>query len=703
MNGSSSIRLTLALVSGLFILSCAWAPGGDHARDNPLRNDSPAPVKKRPSLYDQARTGDGSFRYSDADPNPQVATPVRSELYQGSGQFVNFSNQTAGQPPAEGDVTLNFQGTDISEVVKTVLGDIMQVNYSLDPKVQGAVNLQTSKPIAKDALLPTLETLLQANGAALVENQGIYKVVPLDGAGGSVSPRAKLSANRGYQMLVMPLQYISAKEMAKLLEPIKPKQGIIQADEHRNLLTLAGTQSDLVNLRNTIKVFDVDQMKGMSVGLFRLQAVDPSTLSAELESVFGDKAEGPLAGMLRFVPIERLNALLVITPQSKYLQDARTWVERLDRAENPKSPSMFVYYVQNSKAGRMAEMLNQLFEGQRKNRQDRPQSTRITPAASEGDTSPSVTTSVSGGLDPSSLDVGEVSIIADEENNALVVMATASDYDKVYKAIKRLDVLPLQVLVEATIVEVTLEDELRYGLQWFFTNSIGGKSGRGVLGSGLPLVTPDDFLPSASFEVFDAAGTRVLLNALATDSKVNVVSSPSLMVLDNHTATIRVGDQVPVRTSQTTNTSSDLGNVTSTIQFKDTGVLLEVTPRVNSGGMVVLDILQEVNDVARTTTSDIDSPTITQRRIDTSVAVQSGETLVLGGLIRENKSNDSGGVPGLRHIPVLGWLFGSKGTSNRRTELVVMLTPTAVGSREEAREVTEEYRSKLKGMDFSNL
>ena len=271
------------------------------------------------------------------------------------------------------------------------------------------------------------------------------------------------------------------------------------------------------------------------------------------------------------------------------------------------------------------------------------------------------------------------------------------------RAIQKLDVLPLQVLVEATIVEVNLEDELRYGLQWFFKNSIDGKTLRGTLGR-FPLTTPTDLTPTGSLTLFDAAGARVLLDLLASDSKINVISSPTLLVQDNRTATIRVGDQVPVRTSETTNTSGTVGEdsalVTSTIQFRDTGVLLEVKPRINAGGMIALEITQEVNDVKPTTTSGIDSPTITQRRINTSVAIQSGETLVLGGLIKENNGRTNEGLPYLRHVPVLGWAFGSKGKSLSRTELVVMITPTAVTKLDEAREVTREYRSKLKDVSL---
>ncbi len=644
--------------------------------------------------------------------NP-VARQNRSEIYRGSGNFVNLgqAGRVAAVEPEPGDITLNFQGSDIAEVVKTILGDILQLNYSLDDRVRGQVYLQTSRPITREALLPTLESLLHTHGAALTQRNNLFEIVPAtEVPPASLNPRLALAAERGYQMLILPMRYIGAREMEKILEPIKPSQGVLVVDDRRNILTLVGTRDELQNIRDTVGIFDVDQLRGMSVGLFRLQATSADIMVNELQAIFGDQAEGPLAGMVRYLPIERLNALLVITPQERYLTDARIWIERLDRAENPRGLNMYVYHVQNGRADNLAELLDQLFEHQRRNSvsndRGRPEAaslkTKTTESSSRSRPEPSSanTTANLAGLQGPNLGVGDVSIIADLERNALVVMASSNDYEKVEQAIKRLDIQPLQVLVEATIVEVSLEDELRYGLQWFFKHNLGGgRTGVGAVGS-LPIPSPFDggVAASATYEVFNASGTRALLTALASDSKLNVVSSPSLMVLDNHTAIIRVGDQVPVRTSETTNTSSDNLNITSNIQFKDTGVLLEVTPRVNAGGMVVLEIAQEVNDVAKTTTSGIDSPTITQRKIDTRVAIQSGETLVLGGLIRENKTQDSQGVPGLRHVPILGWLFGSSGTNVRRTELVVLITPTAVTNQQDARSVTQEYRKKLKGV-----
>ena len=589
----------------------------------------------------------------------------------------------------------------------------------LDKNVTGTVNLQTSRPLTREALLPTLEALLQVNGAILVKSQNFYEIVPIDAApSGAMVPRLNPQETRGYQLLVIPLRYIAAAELQKILEPLKPVKGLLRVDEARNLLMVAGTAEELNNIRDTVRAFDVDQLRGMSVGLFRLQAVDARVVLKELEAIFGDAAGGPLAGMVRFLPIERLNALLVITPQAKYLSDARAWVERLDRAEGGQGASMYVYHVQNGKAEHMAEILTQLFEGRQPSPEDGtdPATADLEiPPAPAADGTPAVEAGrapllIGGGGESTNLVVGEVSIIADDENNALLVMASPGDYEKVLQAIQKLDVLALQVLVEATIVEVSLEDELRYGLQWFFKGNIGSKDYIGALGRASPigaraLVNPPDLTsPTGSLAIFSGGDIRGLLNVLAADSKVNVVSSPTLMVLDNHSATIRVGDQVPVRTSETTNTSGVINApiedpsalVTSTIQYRDTGVLLEVTPRVNAGGMIMLEITQEVNDVKPTFTSGIDSPTINQRRINTNVVIQSGETLVLGGLIKEDNDRTSEGLPYLRNIPVLGWLFGSQGRKKSRTELVVMITPTSVTNPSEARGVTQEYRNKLK-------
>ena len=650
---------------------------------------------------------------ADGGDNRGAEEGAASEVYLGNGRFLakGVTHNISGANNASGDVTLNFESSPIREVVKTILGDILKLNYTIDEAVTGNVSMRTTRPISHDALLSTLESLLQVNGAVLIKNRDFYEILAL--SDGSVPPgltaSTRLDATKGYQVLVVPLQYIGAGQMYKIIETVKTKKSKVVVDDYRNILLLVGPHGELANIRQTIGVFDVDQLQGKSVGFFRIENADAVTILNELEVIFGDSAEGPLAGLVEFIEVERLNAILVISAQKQYLQRAETWIRRLDQAENLNGANMYVYHVQNGKAENLADILSQLFDTRRK--ADLSRSVREGSRASAGNakngakkSSTKIQKNQSGGI----LDVGEVSIIADVENNALVISATPGDYKGIEKALKKLDVLPLQVLVEASIVEVTLDKELKYGLQWFFKNSHGRFNGvgglnippsGGVVGALNGVLNPADF----TYALFDAAGTRAVLNAVAGDSRLDVLSSPSLMVLDNHTATIRVGDQVPIRTSETTNTASDDLNTTSQIQYRDTGVTLEVTPRVNAGGMVVMDITQRVDDVNQTDSSGIDSPTIIQREITTSVAVQSGETIVLGGLIRENKQGANRGIPFLKDIPYVGLIFGGTEKVKTKTELVVMIKPVAVASSNQARSVTEEYRKKMQGIDFSYL
>ncbi len=662
--------------------------------------------------------GVGYYDNTNADSSTNPGAPTSgNQVYRGSGNFISPSTQAA-VAPSEGEITLNFQGAPIAEVAKAILGDILGVNYVIQEGVEGSISMRTASPIGEEDLIPVLDSLLQLSGAALIESRGFYEIVPIDeGVTASLTPTVRLSADKGYQMLIVPLQYIGAKAMSQILEPVKSGKAIVEADEYRNLVIVAGTQSELYTLRETISIFDVDQLAGMSVGIFRLENVDANTILGELETIFGDAAEGPLAGMVEFTVIERLNALMVITPQEKYLNDAELWIDRLDLSENPHGFNMYVYYVQNGKSERIAELLNQMFEEKRRTStvsRDITASRQLPETATDDGTR-----GARVNAEISTIQAGEVSVIAYPETNALLITANPADYKAVEKAIKQLDVLPMQVLIEASIVEVTLSDNLEYGLQWFFKGSPGDFDSVG--GVNIPAsgnVTGDGSLSGVltdpvnfTYALFDADGTRAVLNAIAADSRLNVLSAPSLMVLDNHSAVIRVGDQVPIRTQETSNTSSGISdpdgnfglNVTSEIQYRDTGVTLEVTPRVNAGGMVMLEITQRVDDVAETTSSNIDSPTILQREITTSVAVQSGETIVLGGLIEEGVQEEESGVPLLKDIPGLGYLFKNKRITEAKTELVVLITPSAVANPEQARSVTEEYKSKLKGVDFSSF
>jgi general secretion pathway protein D len=600
------------------------------------------------------------------------------------------------------------------------------------------VTARTSRPIPRAAVIPALENILAMNGAALTLDDGIYKVVTLQQAASSlttpvVAPtRADLA--RGFAIHVIPLRFAAAQAVADILKPFIGPGRVLRVDAARNLLVFAGTGTEAADLLDMVTVFDVDWMAGMSFALFPVQVADAKSLVADLETVFLE-GDSPLAGVVRFVPIERLNAVLVISPQPAYLERAETWIDRLDRGAEGAGRRIFVYYVQNSRAADLAEVLSRIFETFEVEISERrtvappelaPGLSPVSIAPSEPAPQTAQAAAVQGqagapqaGAPPARVETvsaarpaggrrndlgsivtieesGNIRIIADEKNNALVILATSAEYRMIEATLKRLDIVPLQVLIEATIAEVTLTDDLKYGLQWFFES--GNSS---VTFSTLSTGAVASAFPGFSY-LFSAGDARVVLNALTEITDLRVISSPQLMVLDNQSARLQIGDQVPIATQTSVpldvavSTDPNVSSLRSVnqIQFRDTGVILEVTPRVNASGLVSLDIFQEVSDVVPTDEPTV-TPTIQQRSIQTTVAVQSGETVALGGLIRDTESEAVTGIPLLSAIPILGNLFKTTTNTTRRTELLVLITPRVVRDRTEAREVTEELRRRL--------
>ena len=702
------------VVLGLLLLSGCDTLGPDLLNKLPLE---PVSAIKAPGKHQEA-----PFGATEGESPAEGGEKPTSEYYTGTGNFVRPSVRPGGPSgaPRHGKYTLNFDDADLGEVAKVILSDTLNVNYVLSPQVAGTVNLQTSHPLTREELIPTLEMVLRMNGAVLLRDGDLYRIEPESNALQSVgSPQLGRAGARlpvGYQVRIVPLRYVGVKEMQSILEPLLPPKAILRADPARNLMLIAGTADELENIIDTISIFDVDVMQGMSVGLYTLKHVDVATVVPELETLFGEASEGPLAGMFRLLPIERLNAVLVITPQPKYLYEVQSWIDRLDRTVTAAGGGVHVYRVQNVDAVELAATLNDIFGGG--GGKSTPNASlapglkpREVSGSQDGETKPKLArTTQTGNLSVS--DVGKnVRIIADERNNALVVVSTKHEYDIIAMVIKQLDVTPLQVLIDATIVEVTLKDNLQYGIQWFLKNSLpGDNTGRAVLTQNPTDLALSLITGGFSYSIVNnASDVRFVLHALAEDQKINVIASPSLMVLDNQEATINVGDQVPIATSQSTNTNSTnvtpggtSAIVTNQIQLIDTGVTLKVKPRVNAGGLVIMDIAQEANVPVKTTTSGLDSPTIQQRKIESSIAVQSGETIVLGGLINDRRNLRRDGVPFFSKIPFIGPLFGSTEKELDRTELVILITPRVVQHQQDARDITREFKRKLTGI-YANL
>jgi general secretion pathway protein D len=648
-----------------------------------------------------------------------------------------------------GDVTLNFVDTDIREIVRTILGTTLNLNYTIDPNVHGTGSIETGTPMQRSALIPTLETLLNANGATLIERNGVYAVVPLPAGATRNLVSGPNAIGAGAE--IVPLRYASAKDLGKVLEPYVAEGGKIAADPAHNALIVSGDAAVRQTLVGLIRAFDIDILAGQSYALFPVGDSDPAKRASEFERVLQAQAEGALGGIVRVVPMDRVNAVLVVSSQPRYIDAARRFFSLTNELEDATARAWHVYYVQNGQSADLESLLQRAFT---------PRNVAPTPGP-PGSTAPGadqltigggrgpgggttgfggqgstaglggagggagVTTGLpgaaggagaGGGLgagipqppegappatEPLSTETGpggaapenRMRILANRRNNALLIYATPSEYAVVEGMLRKIDIIPLQVLIEATIAEVDLNDTLQYGTQFFFKAdhvafTLGPQAGLPALGN-LPFPSTNPFFTLSKSPNF-------ALSALAAVTKVKVLSAPQVMVLDNEPARLQVGQQVPVLTGTATSTLAANAPVVNSVDYHSTGVIMQVTPRVNSGGLVSLDIAQEVSDVAAAATNTVQgSPTFNDQIFRTRVAVQDGQTVGMAGLIRDNSSNDNGGIPFLKDIPILGTLVSTQTNTRMRTELLVLITPHVVHDQRDARALTEDLRNQL--------
>ncbi len=708
------------------------------------------------------------------------AAASNTKLFPGTGQLVKQGVAPKADPVlATGDrVSLNFENVTIGNLAAALLGDLLKLNYTIDAGGETVVSLRTRQPLLRAQVLDVLDAVLLPHDLAIVrDNAGVYHVTKRAATAGS---RPLVSASKfkdltGSGTVIVPLNHIAAAEMAKILAPLAPRESIVYVDTIRNLLVLQGSKAQLGGWLEMVDTFDVDFLSGMSLGVFVLENASVNVVRDALQVVLGggggagaasaggasaafasagaaarpgaapaasspagaatanaaevaEAAVGaPLFGLIRLFPVERLNALVVVTPRPHLLPQVETWIRRLDRPTDALEQQLFVYPVQNGSAVHLAEMLNGLFTGgQAASGAARPgvaagaAPTQFGAAAGLGSSANRPVASTSGAMGTGASGTGNfgalgtstgaagqqgqlssvsqleggVRVVADDKRNALLIRATRVEYRRIEQALRELDKAPTQVLIEASIVEVSLTGNLRYGVEWFIENGMSrdrtGQAGLNLNASG-PIGAQQ---PGFSYTISKAGVVRATLNALAASSQLRVLSNPSVLVLDNHSATILVGRQQPIKQSTTVTT----GNlVTEAIVYKDTGVMLSVTPSVNAGGLVTLDINQQVTDVG-----DVDAATgqrnFLTRQIQSRVAVRSGDPIVLGGVMTDNENGGNSGVPGLRNIPLLGALFSTTNNTRARTELLVMLTPRVLTDDSTLREVSAELRDRMRNL-----
>ena len=670
------------------------------------------------------------------------------------------TQQTNGQ-----GYELNFENASIASVAKTVLGDVLKVGYTVDPRVQGTISIASGRPVPKSELLFVFETALRLTGVAMVRDPTGYRLIPISDAiaAGNLDSEAA-RAEPGYGISVVPLQYISATTLTRLLDSFATKPGSVRVDSARNMLLIQGNGAERRAAIDTALSFDVNWMRGQSVGIFPVQNSNPEPIIAELEKILDAKEGGFTQDLVKFQPITRRNAILAITSKPNLLRTVETWIRRLDTAD-PTRIAVHVYRVKFGEARQMARVLSEIFGGGGSGSFETASSQiapggGLTKASSNADRLPGLSaatgtqtsmastsgrglgTGVGGGAGTlgggsagtpgsaaasaysgttagSATGGGQptlegVKISADVSSNSLLVYASAENYRIVEQTIRQLDQPQAQVGVEATIAEVTLNNELSYGVQFYLTSkNLGLKPNQGsalnvptsppgalpTIVNGVATQFLNRAFPGFNFLIGPENQPNMILDALNAVTAVKILSNPSLVVIDNQVATLLVGDEIPVSTgtgnvlNSATNTNNTIVN---SIDYRSTGIILRVIPRVSPNGNVRLDIEQEISQATNATASSL-TPTVSQRKVKSSVSVANGQTVLLAGLIQEKNELDRGGIPLLDQIPKLGDLFAHQTKTTTRTELIIFIRPQVIRDGVDASFVAEEFRTKLRG------
>ncbi len=702
-------------------------------------------------------------------------------------------------------IDLNLRNADLVEAIR-VLADTMGINYSIDPRIKGTVNVHATGKLSQSDLMGIMEALLAINGATIIKNRELYNIVPQEKAATRGMPVYSRGAMPpGMRAQVVFLEQTPVKEAIEALKPLLSPAGNVSQAAH-NSIVLVDSPDNLDKLLQLVNLIDSRGLAQTRVRVLRVHNTDPGEIIKEVETIFS--AYGTLTSREKdkfgvgFFPVSRLNSVMIVSSSAPLMDRALYWVRELDRKTDLLS-NVHIYNVENYKAKNLADILTQVYGGTAaapKIKETKPETGGGMGAGmgmgsggtlggsggmqgGMGQTGGAGTgTAGSGGLGGMAAGTGPpggalaagaaplkeravgaegaaqgtsvkegVRIIPDEENNLLVVVAPPHEWNIISRLLKELDIMPRQVLNEVLVAEIRLTDDLKYGIEFLLggvpaqsqttsaTQSAATGQPTGVLVTGTTGTTTTGTTGLATAVAAPAAATvlgagaipgvdivngasaafnqtggltfvaldtvnklKGIINLLASEGKVDILASPHIMAANNQEARIMIGQDVPVLTSQSVPLISQQTSFqTSTVQYRSTGIILSVKPQINAKGLVTLEIAQEVSDASGTTTGVSGSPTFTVRQAKTSLITKDNQTIVLGGLIREDKTLTSAGIPGLRKMPILGPLFGSQGVSKQKTELIVLITPHIISNIEEGARITHQMKEKV-GLEETN-
>lgn len=621
-----------------------------------------------------------------------------------------------------GQYTLNFVNTDVKDVARAILSEALHLNYTITGDLSGPVTISSARPVSRDQLLSTLETSLGSFGFSLVKSGGDYRIISTTNAsGGNIDFGTRTRA--GYGVSIIPLNFTSATAMTSLLSGFVTQAEGLRIDTVGRSIIVRGSGPQRSEVVDAVLNFDSDFMQNQSVSIFQLASARPEEVVPELERIFGTSGD---AGAIQFRKVSRLRGVMAISRNPTLIKRAETWVRRLDQ-DTESGRNIIVYKAKYRKAAELAAVMTNLFGGGASSTGAAHQSfssARTTDAnlndnqgsgarskaesyaeerISSAFTAPDSQLLTASSNIPNVIDLTDstvptqnpIRISADASNNSVVIYGDPERADEIVRTLRRLDATPTQVAINVTIAEVRLTGDLKYGVEYFIkSKNLGLGDNRGSISlmdqaSGVLKRQ----IPGLNFLLGSNSDPDVIISALDVISDVEVLSSPSLVVLENQKATLQVGDEVPITTRQAQSIESNTAPVVNQVEFKNTGIILNVTPRIGQNDAVTMQIEQEISNVSAG--ANTLTPTISKRRVESQISVNNQQTVLLGGLISAGSSNKKSGVPGVSKVPVLGDLFGATGKSNNRTELIILIRPVVIRDPQDAANVAESLRAQM--------
>ncbi len=679
-------------------------PPGLTVEVSPTPTSPPVPKQPTPAIPYQPPT---LFPPQVPSPTPPPTPPAppppekSSELRKGPG------------------VVFNFDNADIYEVIR-VMAEIMKINYIIDPRVRGVVNIYTAGQISQEEVFPIFQSILRLNGATAVKKDNLYEIVPLiDAKKLFISPlkleeARKLLPEERYIIQIVSLKYIPVTEVSKIIKPfLSDGADIIEHPPH-NILIIGDIASNVKKSLDIISLFDIDIFTDLRVRIYPVLNADVTEIAKEMERIFSSfevSLKSARGVGITFTPITRINSLLVVSSIPNIFEKVEGWLKELDKipVEGTKS-SIFVYYVQNAKAKDLAEVLKQIFVVPKEKKTEFKEKV-VNPEYPRGVRPPSPTTPSPPVTTPpqeeaGAVPEGEINIVVDETNNALVIRAFQRDYKSILETIKKLDIYPKQVLIEVMLAEITLDDTTQFGIEWSRFLTSHTPNAQEIVMSARPPADPFSQALTAvgiRYSIVELGGrVSVAIKAAATEGRLNVISSPNILASNNKEAKIQIGTSQPILTSTysgTTVTTGTPGVIEGTIEYKDVGIILTVTPRISDGGLVTMEISIEDSSVDTTTLGTLSNiPVFKKKTAKTILSVLESQMIVIGGLIEDSKNVTKSGIPFLSRIPILGALFGTHKYVTSKTELLLLMTPHIVTDHMQSKAVTEEFREKVEGI-----